>query len=693
MSCNLYALLVGIDRYSAPVTPLRGCVNDVKAVQDYLEGRVTSEAVHLHLQVLLDEQATRQAVIDGFRNHLCKAGSNDVVLFYYSGHGSQELAPPEFWAIEPDHLNETIVCWDSRTPGGWDLADKELSKLIAEVDSQKPHISIIMDCCHSGSGTRDHQETDTRWAPLDNRLRPLDSFIFSTNYLLSLTASRDLEQNAAGWSIPVGRHILLAACRDQETAKEFRVNGQSRGAFCYSLLDTLTQANGTLTYRDLYKRASTLVRNRVSTQTPQIEATHLKDLEQPFLGGAIAPHHPYFTASYHQQHGWVIDGGAIHGLLQPSQGETTVLALFPFNQAQKIQNSNQALIKAEITHVLPQLSMLKITEGEDHLSEEIASYKAMITSVPLPRLGVYLEGDTVGIKLVRQAIQQVEGEQRASLYVREVDCSEEIGLRVLAHNHEYLITSSMDEQPLSKPIQTYTPQSAALIVQRLEHMARWLTIAELTSPPNSRIPSEAVQLQLFRGDQPIQSAEEILDTQVRLTYDYNNTTHKWQQPTFRVKLKNTSHMTLYCALLDLSEQYAISAELLSTGGVWLNPHGEIGDEVWALAGQPCYASVPKELHQQGITEFRDTLQLIVCTTEFDATLLQQEKIDRLTPFGSRSTKRDSGTLNRLMKRVVRRDLNRQSEDDENCDDWMMNQVTITTVRSLNHRPVSNLSLT
>ncbi|MHC5939395.1 hypothetical protein [Nostoc sp.] len=49
---------------------------------------------------------------NGFRKHLRNAKKDDVVLFYYSGHGSQELAPKEFWHIEADRLDETLVCYD-----------------------------------------------------------------------------------------------------------------------------------------------------------------------------------------------------------------------------------------------------------------------------------------------------------------------------------------------------------------------------------------------------------------------------------------------------------------------------------------------------------------------------------------------------------------------------------------------------
>ena len=99
---TVYSLLVGIDAYPAPVPALHGCVNDVAAIGDLLRQRVAGQGLRLEPETLIDQQATRQAVIDGFRAHLGRARAGDVVLFYYSGHGSQEDAPPEFWRFEPD---------------------------------------------------------------------------------------------------------------------------------------------------------------------------------------------------------------------------------------------------------------------------------------------------------------------------------------------------------------------------------------------------------------------------------------------------------------------------------------------------------------------------------------------------------------------------------------------------------------
>ena len=85
MAGNVFALLVGINQYdpSSSVPALQGCSNDVKAMAAYLQGRVAQDKGSFQLQSLLNEQATRQAVIDGFRSHLCQAGPDDVALFLF----------------------------------------------------------------------------------------------------------------------------------------------------------------------------------------------------------------------------------------------------------------------------------------------------------------------------------------------------------------------------------------------------------------------------------------------------------------------------------------------------------------------------------------------------------------------------------------------------------------------------------
>ncbi|MEC4817472.1 MAG: caspase family protein [Scytonema sp. PMC 1069.18] len=673
MKCNIYALLVGIDNYPAPVSLLQGCVNDVMAIEGYLRSRVKAEGWKLNLKTLKNEEATRQAIIDNFRQHLCQADSHDVALFYYSGHGSQEPAPPEFWHLEPDRLDETLVCYDSRLPGGWDLADKELAKLISEVAQKNPHMTLILDCCHSGAGTRDpFQETAIRQYETDERLRPLDSFIFSPAEIKNLIAS---DKQASGWKLPRGRHILFASCQNSETAKEYYADGEHRGAFCYFLTQSLKQIQGNLTYRDLFKRINALVRSKIKQQSPQLETIDTRDLEQLFLGGAISDRHPYYTVYYNKLYGWAIDGGAVHGVPRRDGEETMHLALFPIEtQGQSLRKLSNKVGEAEVTEVLPQLSKIRIS-GVTNLNQE-QTFKAVITSLPLPPKGVRFEGDTEGVQQLQQALQTIEDNQ-PSLYVRQVSNSEKAEFKVLARNNEYIITRPADGVPIVNYIQGYTQDSAIKVIQRLEHITRWTNLSELSSPANSRIRSNAIEMEIYQG------GNVLLDGEIHLNY-HQDDRGKWNKPAFQVKLKNTSDETLYCALLDLTEQFSINAGFFEAGCVKLEPN----QEAWALGGKSIRATIPQELWEQGITEYQDILKLIVCNDEFDATLLEQDKLDLPRQKYIQRTSLRTGTLNRLMNRLQSRDLIADDEVEE-YDDWVTSQVVIKTIRPQETTSVPN----
>lgn len=123
-------------RLSGPARPLSGCVNDVERMRTLLTTRIEDEG-KLQLVALTDAEATREAVIGAFRSHLGQAESDDVALFYYSGHGSQEHAA-ELWHQEPDRSTRpaaTTAAWmDTGTS-----PTRSLSRLIAEVAEAAAH--------------------------------------------------------------------------------------------------------------------------------------------------------------------------------------------------------------------------------------------------------------------------------------------------------------------------------------------------------------------------------------------------------------------------------------------------------------------------------------------------------------------------------------------------------------------------
>jgi hypothetical protein len=90
MPQKIFAVLVGIDQYQK--YPLSGCVNDIKAVEQWLHKAYSDEGQLSVLRLTdedLDNQPHRQHIIDAF-NHFDKATGEDIpVLLLRPRHKSE----------------------------------------------------------------------------------------------------------------------------------------------------------------------------------------------------------------------------------------------------------------------------------------------------------------------------------------------------------------------------------------------------------------------------------------------------------------------------------------------------------------------------------------------------------------------------------------------------------------------------
>ena len=702
MTRNIYALFVGIDDYAGGVNPLKGCVNDVTRLYDLLAARIDSGSDRFDPLLLANGQATRQGIIDAWRRHLGQAGPGDVALFCYAGHGSQEHAPPEFWEFEPDLMNETLVCHDSRAAGGWDLADKELAQLISEVAANGPHFAVILDCCHSGSGTREADVT-VRQAIADKRTRPIASYIVTPQQAAGMQGQQaGAAAPAMPWAaIASGRHILLAACRPEQTAKETVFPGpdgaERRGAFSYYLQDTLQQSGAALSYRDLFKRVNALVQQRITDQHPQLEASEPADLEQPFLGGAIPSAPAAFSLRRDKHLGWVIDAGAVHGIPQSAaDGQSTQLVFFPFDaDPASLRSLKQAAGQASVTKVYPGESAVTPARFDGAPLDIKTTYKAVVTSTPLPPLLVAFEGNRDALDLVRQALAGMNGPGAPSLLVRESDlASAEYRLLADIELGSYRIRRATDAGYLALDTPGLDLESAVVVVQRLEHIARWVSAARLTNPA-TQLPRDAVRLDIFSVDQNGERALEPLDTSSGVRYEYQQVAGGWRYPRVQIRLRNTMDRRLFCMLLGLNEDYSIYTGLLPRGGVWL----EAGEEAWATmpSSAPLQETIikvriPNKQFEQYLAaaeargelpvsmESSDILKLIVSTDEADATLMKQDDLPVEYVTSLRAIPRTPNTLSRLMARVHTRSYDAEADSDEAYVDWTTVEVASTIMR-------------
>ncbi|MEM7355534.1 MAG: caspase family protein, partial [Acidobacteriota bacterium] len=164
------ALVIGIDEYPrfGRESQLAGAINDARAMAEALV-----EACGFSpdgVDRLLGPQATRRAILDALERLSQRVRSEDQVVVFFSGHGSQ-MTDRE--GDEGDGLDETLVPVDSgRTKAeNRDISDDEINHWAAGVLAVTSHLTLIFDCCHSATLHR----PDWRVKSVPPDLRPIES--------------------------------------------------------------------------------------------------------------------------------------------------------------------------------------------------------------------------------------------------------------------------------------------------------------------------------------------------------------------------------------------------------------------------------------------------------------------------------------------------------------------------------------
>jgi len=284
------ALLVGINDY-APVgvggPDLRGCVNDVRDMATTLVSLGVVTATPATLLILTDQRATRANILAAFKALIKGAKKGDVLIFYYSGHGSYVV---DVSGDELDKKDETICPHDYATAGM--IKDDDFRALLAGLPAGV-NLDVFFDSCHAGTGTRElaalaatpeldsiayrYVEPPIDWAffaeaepELETRaiLSPVDPAI----------------PNAARTSVEVPglNHVLWAACRDAQTSAEALIGGTYRGVYTYALCKTLKGTGLSITRRKLDALVCMNVKSLGFSQGPQVEGAKVSLDEKVF---------------------------------------------------------------------------------------------------------------------------------------------------------------------------------------------------------------------------------------------------------------------------------------------------------------------------------------------------------------------------------------------------------------------------
>jgi len=132
------ALLVGIATYHR-LRPLSKTATDARDLHDLLAQSGYSAD---NLALLLDEQATKSAISDKLDHLARRAGPDDTVLIFFSGHGAQRIG-----GFEPgEYLCPVGADWHNLRATA--ISDEEFTTALQAIRAGR--VAVFLDACHSG---------------------------------------------------------------------------------------------------------------------------------------------------------------------------------------------------------------------------------------------------------------------------------------------------------------------------------------------------------------------------------------------------------------------------------------------------------------------------------------------------------------------------------------------------------------
>ncbi len=683
---NVWALLIGINEYKSPgLKTLYGCVNDVQAMERFLMNQMN--VPDRQIKVLVNQEATREGIISAFKGFLIEnlaIPKGSQILFHYSGHGSQMRNTT---GTEPDGLDETIVPHDSRVGVVFDIPDKTLAGLIDRLAAAKgENITVILDSCHSGSGTREIRPVDaapTRRAPADPRMPPPDLDADLRPKASTRGAAR------SGWAVARANHVLVAGCLDREESNEYSTaEGIFHGALTYFSLEYLRQKPPGAAYADWHAYAMRRVNSFYPNQTPQCEGQR----DRAIFGDAYVERDPFIPVKRMAGEDRItIEAGLLHGI-----HEGTELAIHPASVASK-QNLPQPLATARVENVTATTSSAVFTEvPRQHLPKVIhalvtrQAYASIRQKVALmPAQGVTNER---ALQALREAILKSGGEGKPSPYLHLLeDPNQQADLRVTTDNGELTIKDDQGNALVTP--QDFKQGGAVPVLRALESIARYRMVFDLSNRQPSELAGKfALRLRrcLHMEGGVVNEAEDIpSDPDEILTIPYIPEKKEWN--IYAQEITNNSTRDVYAHLFILNSDFSIYRLYPASGqNELLKAGGKIQSGMAGSGGAPLELTLPGDKPGEERWDVsRERLKLIVTTSPCDLGILVQDPLS--VPAQRGGTRREDAVspFEELLEAVTSGFATRgKPYTITSTEDWATGEIPYTLVRVSQLKPLN-----
>jgi Caspase domain len=526
-TANFHALLIGIDYYKPNrfYKSLKGAVRDINLVEAFLQNNLQVPPAQIFKlisvapedTVLSDiraadpsQEPTYEHIIQAFQTLTETARSGDQVYIHYAGHGGRSTT------IYP-HLKQGVAQDEGLVPmdlgdssEGRYIRDVEMTTLLKRMTDKGLIVTMVLDSCHSGGATRGDVEI-RGGTDVDTIARSSESLVADAEELgrnwLDLTSR--FAVGTAG--LPQSRnYVLLAACRPNEYAYEYAVNGGSErhGALTYWMIDTLTSMASRgqpLTYKLLHDRVHAQIQSKFPQQVPMI----LGETDRLVFGNSrwATP----FTVSVIKvvsETQMTLNAGQAQGLSKGTRFAIYALGTTDFTQQpMAIVEISKVPRAAESTAtvLLPEAGGIAVAGSIESGAPAVmvAAPVDLVQRVRLTQKAVgeaehELPADWAGRQT--EALENVRQALAGNGWVMEVQAEESALYQVaIDRSGHYEICIGVPIPNLRPLLSIDDAASAQRVVDRLVHLAKYQAVQSLDNS-SSRL-AEAIELELLQEDE------------------------------------------------------------------------------------------------------------------------------------------------------------------------------------------------
>ena len=229
------------------------------------------------------DQTTHDGILAAMQKYLVDLPQKgDTVVFYDASHGSLRVNSKGnkltvLVGNQYVHADSTLVPSDAYK-GGYDVRDREMTRIFNAALDKGVHLTVIFDSCHSGGISRGigpvYRERALAFDPRDISEAP--------------ETLADGQPRPAPTQRTDNPALVFSAAQQDQTAKEMPVGTEPHGAFTAALLQALQALPADTPASIVYERVKAVLEGgNVPDQEPDLDATATRR-EEPLFGGAAS---------------------------------------------------------------------------------------------------------------------------------------------------------------------------------------------------------------------------------------------------------------------------------------------------------------------------------------------------------------------------------------------------------------------